>query len=343
MRARTRRPRAARAPPVAAPRRCWVPRRGHLERSGLRSGARVDRRRGRPDGAARANARLVDGAEEGLDRRPELRDRRLAIARLGREGPASVGVEPLDEVGARRELRGEAPRTVASEARARPFRRRVTMRSGFSPSVYGNASAPRASRRASPRSEKSRSAADALVALLVLLGRRVTERRAGERRRALEAQVDELHEPEVRDLGRSRARLGREEDVRRLEVAVDDLLRVHALERVHHLAPDPPHALERRADAPRCVVETCSSVGPCDVLEDGERQRDGRPLRATAMRAVGVIEEANDVRVRPPPAPSMRRTSASRWKRRERLGVHRVGAQHLDDDDGSRRARPSSP
>ena len=34
---------------------------------------------------------------------------------------------------------------------------------------------------------------------------------------------------------------------------------------------------------------------------------------------------------------------ASRWKRRSASGVHGVGAQHLDDDDEPRRARPSSP
>lgn len=81
-------------------------------------------------------------------------------------------------------------------------------------------------------------ALDAHLAPLALLGRHVRER-ADEAGRLRRAQVDEMRHSEVAQLGLTRRR---EEDILRLEIAVDDAVRVRRFEAGEHLERPIAHA-----------------------------------------------------------------------------------------------------
>ena len=172
-----------------------------------------------------------------------------------------------------------------------------------------------------------------------MLGRRVAEGRAGERRRALQVYLDELHETEVGDLGDLGAGLVGEQDVRRLEIAMDDLLLMDDVERLRDLAEQTTHALGRKAAA-LLIGEHLLERGAVDVLEHRERERER--LGAVGRRDLRdrVIVKADDVRVRS----ALRREHAQdvglALEALQRLGAHDVGPEHLHDHHVARRIVP---
>ncbi len=83
--------------------------------------------------------------------------------------------------------------------------------------------------------------------------------------------ADDVRDAEVHDLG---APVGGDHDVRRLQVAVDDALRVRVLERVEALPGQAQHLLERQL----LVLCECGERAPLDVLHHDERDPlDGVP------------------------------------------------------------------
>ena len=96
----------------------------------------------------------------------------------------------------------------------------------------------------------------------------------------------ELGDPEVEELdGTASRRPARDEEVRRLEVAVDDPRRVHLGERLARLEPD----LARLVDRQRALrVDEHPEVGALEVLHHDVRRRR-RSTRPTSLHARDVL------------------------------------------------------
>ncbi len=181
---------------------------------------------------------------------------------------------------------------------------------------------------------------DAAVALLELLRGRVAEARSGERRRLAEPHVDELHQAEVRHLGRlDPPRRSREQHVRRLEVPVHDLVCVHVLQRERHLPGDATRALEGQA-GPAALRQHLLQRRPSHVLEHREPQLDRRPARGARQGRRPGVEAPHDVRVGPRRLPRYVKHLGLALEAGERLGARGVRPQHLHDDEVARRLVP---
>jgi hypothetical protein len=219
-----------------------------------------------------------DLAEQGLDGAPEAQDRSVASARIGGERAAELDVERVDDVATLGERawqalrRGREARTIAAQ-HARHGAQRGLARLGRKRELAGEQLEEDRS-----EGEDVRLRGDARVAHLVLLGRRVAEARAGDRRGGLRADLGRLHEPEVGDLRELVALLVREQDVRGLEIAVHDAPLVHRVQRPRDLAHDAQAAIDRQARA-ALLLEHALQVGAVDQLDREERQRGlGGPL-----------------------------------------------------------------
>jgi ATP-dependent RNA helicase DeaD len=162
-----------------------------------------------------------------------------------------------------------------------------------------------------------------------LLGRHVRRRaerdalrgeaRARSRRQRRDAEIEELHEVGF-------TRVGREEDVRGLDVTVHDALRVRGIERLEHLPGDPrgPRVGHRSVGRDRTIER--------GALEQLERE-EGRAILACAE-----VEQLHDMRV--PQGlyePRLALEPSERVAPREDLGV-----ENLDRDDAIEAELPGS-
>ncbi len=120
----------------------------------------------------------------------------------------------------------------------------------------------------------------AVAAGLVIVGDDGNDgRRAVDGDRLRQPEVEHLHGPVVSNL-----------DVRRLEVAVDDALRVRGFERLGNLPRDRQRLVERDRTARDAIGERRSF----DHLEHERRQMIGR-LEAVDGRDVGMIERRQEI------------------------------------------------
>jgi hypothetical protein len=170
---------------------------------------------------------------------------------------------------------------------------------------------------------------DARVPHLVLLGRRVPEARPRERARPVEPHVGELHEPEVGDLGDLHPIDLREQDVRRLEVAVDDAMVVDGLERARDLPHDAHDARDGEPEAAVGADDVLERLS-VDVLEDDERERH---LTEHGVDRVGAeVVEPDDVWISGREGPEHAEDIGLALKPGEGLFLDALRAEHLHDD-----------
>ena len=109
--------------------------------------------------------------------------------------------------------------------------------------------------------EDIRSRSHPVVPLLVLLWRGVARGGAGKHLRALDADVGQLGEPEVAHLDHLGPLLCRDEQVRRLEIAVGDVLRMHRRDGERRLSQKPPSSMGAEPRPP-CSRITSARVTP---------------------------------------------------------------------------------
>ncbi|MFT3775575.1 MAG: hypothetical protein QM820_60275 [Minicystis sp.] len=171
--------------------------------------------------------------------------------------------------------------------------------------------------------------AHAGVAHLELLGRGVAEARAGDGDGLVGAEIGQLHQAEVGDLGDLLPVVVGEQDVRRLEIAVDDALLVHGVQRPRDLAHEAAHPGDGQAEA----AVPADDVGqrlPVDVL-----QRDEGQLQVLVAHARGedaVVVEADDVGVGRRDRGQAAQHLGLDLEAAERLAVHALGPEHLHHD-----------
>ncbi len=111
------------------------------------------------------------------------------------------------------------------------------------------------------------------------------------------------------------------------EIAVDDALLVHGVERARHLPHQPAHPGDGQAEAavrPDHVGERL----PVDVLERDERQLDRVPAHRGDERSV--VVEADDVGVGRGHRGQAAEHVRLALEALQRLGLHRLGAEDLD-------------
>jgi hypothetical protein len=128
--------------------------------------------------------------------------------------------------------------------------------------------------------------------------------------------------------------LGDQEDVLRLQIAVDDVLAVRRGHRGSHLADDGQHVLERHG----AVLDALRERLALQVLEDEVRRAVGGDVEVGDVDDVGVVELRGDQRLAPEP--------------RHDLVVGHLGVEQLDrdllagqpavarDEDGAHAAAP---
>ncbi len=238
--------------------------------------------------------------------------RELAIERRGEIGP--LAQLPRDRGRDARErrprprehARDDAERAVARlrGERARPAERLVEHR--------------REREHIGPR-------AHARVAHLVLFGRRVPEAHPRDRHREVGRQIGQLHEAEVRHLGDLTIVQRRDQDVRRLEIAVDDALLVHRVERERDLPHEPAHARDRQPEA-SVRADHARERLPVDQLHREEGQCECSHLRGRR------VVEADDVRVRLGELAEPAQHLGLALEALECFGVHGLGAEDFDDE-----------
>ena len=210
-----------------------------------------------------------------------------------------------------------------SEGRG-PLSKRVTMRRGFSPSPYGKALPPRsASRRGSRRSEKtSVRGADAPVALLELLGRRIAEATRPRARWSLRGPCRRASRGRSPSPSRSRrlsSMARRTLDGLRSRCTI--LLRVDVLEREDHLPADAPRTRSSEMPRPRALHQDLLERRPAARTRATVKgSSTGRRPSASGSVDRRVVEEADDVRVGPRRLAEHAQHLSLALEARERLG-----------------------
>ena len=268
-----------------------------LAREGLAEDAPLGRSGGgacrRREGDVEARELVVDAAartrlgtaKQRLDPLPELAHRGVSDDGIRRERAGKLTIQSRREVGpiakfagdGRADLRELRP-LVAEHARDHSKRAVVRARS------EGLGTRERLVEHRREREHVGLNA-DAVVAHLVLLGRRISERGAGDRDGPVRVEVRQLDEPEVGDLGDLLPLDVGEQDVRGLEIAMNDALLVDGVERARDLLHQPADARDRQAESAVRLDDFAERLA-LDVLEDDERQRHvGAPRGSRAAQA----------------------------------------------------------
>jgi hypothetical protein len=276
-----------------------------------------------------------DAALSGLDQQrldvlPQLADRGVTDAGIGAERAGDLAVERGGEVGPIAELARDGGGHAREGGALAGEHARDDAQQGLAGVLREGLGA--AERLVQHRGEREDVGlrGDPVVAHLVLLGGRVAEARAGDRDRLVDREIRQLHEAKVRHLGDLLPVLLREQDVRGLEIAVDDALLVHRVQRAGDLLHHPADARDRQPEA-ALRLDHLGERLPVDVLEDDEREID-RPVRRVG-RPDAVIVEADDVGVGRGDAAEAAEHVGLALEALHGLAVYALGPEDLDNDE----------
>ena len=175
---------------------------------------------------------------------------------------------------------------------------------------------------------------DSLVSFFVLLGRGVAEARAGQHRRLVRIERRQFGQAKIRDLGDFDAVFGGDENVRRFEVAMDDVLRVNRREGPSHLPEQPAHASYRQPDS-ALILDDLRQRDPVNELEHREGQVD-LVIRVRVRRREpchAVIVEAHQIGIGVGLGSELPKHLRFALKPAQRVLADAVGAQNLDHDE----------